>query len=138
MRRLIIILGIGIGGIAQQPSAPSCATLTVGGASVCNTAIVATHDQIHFNESLCSQGNGTFGYTCFFGSLNKALPQYKIGELVLHIPDVPCTSNQNCTLNIDGLGPITIKESDGITGATLIAKHGYVYFFNGQIFQKVG
>ena len=106
---------------------------------VTNSAVFATHDQIHAGESRCISGNQTIAYTCSFGPLNKALLAYTYGMTLLLVPDVDCTVTQNCSINIDNVGIKTLKATDGTTGVALTHLHGYLFFYDiNGVFRLVG
>jgi len=125
MRRLLelglLVTSINLNYQAKQP--------------VTNSAIFATHDQVHSGESTCISTNGTSAYTCSFGLINKALLKYTVGMQVFLIPDV---DSANGTLNIDQLGVISLREPDGTTGATVVHGHGYEFFYDGKVFRLKG
>ncbi|MGA2215800.1 MAG: hypothetical protein ABSH31_21185 [Bryobacteraceae bacterium] len=96
-----------------------------------NTALIPTHDTIHANESYCASTNGTTGYTCSMP--DKALPSYSAGQVFLLNVDTTCAGS--CSLNIAGLGTITIKEKDGLTNPTgnLVAGQAQFVWYDGTI-----
>lgn len=119
--------------VAQTPQPPSCATLVVGGQAVCNTAIVATHDQVHAGESVCLPSGGVIGYTCQFSLTGKALTKYTSGMPLFLIPDVDSSGG---TVNVDNVGIVSLRESDGTTAAKLTHGHGYWFFYDGTVFRR--
>jgi Collagen triple helix repeat (20 copies) len=94
-----------------------------------NTALIPTHDTIHANESYCASSNGTTSYTCSMP--NKALLSYSAGQVFLLNVDTTCASS--CSLNIDGLGAISITEKDGVTNptGTLVAGQAQFVWYDG-------
>ena len=96
-----------------------------------NTALIPTHDTIHANETYCASSNGTTGYTCSMP--NKALPSYSVGQVFLLNVDTTCSAS--CSLNIDSLGVLTIKEKDGTTDptGTLVAGQPQFVWYDGTI-----
>lgn len=100
-----------------------------------NTALIPTHDTIHYNEGYCKSTNGTTGYGCSLP--DKALLTYQEGETFFLNVDTTCAST--CTLSVDGLGAIAIKRADGVTapGGALIAGRPQPVWFDGAIFRLV-
>jgi hypothetical protein len=98
-----------------------------------NTAVIAAHDQIHANENFCESTNGTALYTCKLPF--RALGRYSAGMTLLLRADATCATT--CQLNVDGLGPITIRQSDGVTSpnGAIVAGQPYWIFFDGTIFR---
>src|SRR5580698_2043274 len=96
-----------------------------------NTALIPTHDTIHANESFCASSNGTTGYTCSMP--DKALLSYSVGQSFLLNVDTTCASS--CSLNIDGLGVITITQKDGLTapGGVLVAGQAQFIWYDGTV-----
>jgi Collagen triple helix repeat (20 copies) len=96
-----------------------------------NTALIPTHDTIHANETYCASSNGTTGYTCSMP--DKALPSYSVGQVFLLNVDTTCASS--CSLNIDNLGVLTIKEKNGTTDptGTLVAGQAQFVWYDGTI-----
>ena len=98
-----------------------------------NSALVPTHDQVHANENFCDSLNGTTLYTCKLP--NKALLAYARGNTFLLAVDTTCAAG--CSVNIDTVGPISIKQSDGTTdpGGLLIAGQAKWIWYDGKIFR---
>ena len=98
-----------------------------------NTALIPTHDTVHANENFCDSSNGTTLYTCKLP--NKALLIYQRGQTFLLVADVTCATS--CSLNIDTVGPISVKRSDGTTdpGGLLIAGEAKWIYYDGKIFR---
>jgi hypothetical protein len=99
-------------------------------------AVVASRDAIHGNENTCISATHSTSYACRIsrGSLLAYIP----GMTFVLTVDVPC-ANQ-CSLNLDGLGPVTIKRSDGTTdplGALAPGEPQWV-FYDGQLFRLMG
>ena len=101
-----------------------------------NTALVPTHDTIHANENYCASNNGTASYACSLAS-TKALTAYTAGMTFVLNVDTNCPS---CTLNIDNVGPVSIKKIDGTSdpGGTLIAGQPQWIFYDGTVFRLMG
>jgi len=98
-----------------------------------NTALIPTHDTVHANENFCDSTNGTTLYTCKLP--NKALLIYQRGQTFLLVADATCA--MPCSLNIDTLGPISIKQADGTTDPVgqLVAGQPKWIWFDGKIFR---
>jgi hypothetical protein len=64
---------------------------------------------------------------------DKALASYSAGEMFLLNVDTTCASA--CTLNIDTLGVITVKEKDGLTDptGTLVAGQAQLIWYDGTV-----
>ncbi len=101
-----------------------------------NSALVATHDSVHNNENYCLSTNGTTQYTCRLP--NKVITAYQTGMTFLLVADAPCSAS--CSLNIDTVGPVNIKRSDGTTdpGGALIAGEPQWVFYDGKVFRLMG
>lgn len=100
-----------------------------------NTALIATHDTVHANENFCYSSNGTTLYTCKMP--NKALLSYQLGQSFLLLVDTTCAAS--CQVNIDTVGPITLKQADGVTApnGTLIAGRARWVWYDGTIFRLI-
>ena len=99
-------------------------------------AVVASRDSMHGNENTCISATHSTSYACRIS--RGTLLGYPPGMTFVLTVDVPC-ANQ-CSLNIDGLGPVTIKRSDGLTdplGSLLPGEPQWV-FYDGQIFRLMG
>jgi hypothetical protein len=96
-----------------------------------NTALIPTHDTIHANESYCASSNGTTSYTCSMP--DKALLAYSVGQVFLLNVDTTCASS--CSLNIDGVGVITIRQKDGVTApaGTPVAGQAVFVWYDGTV-----
>ncbi|HMD47786.1 MAG TPA: hypothetical protein VKG79_01755, partial [Bryobacteraceae bacterium] len=101
-----------------------------------NSALVATHDSVHNNENYCFSTNGTTQYTCKLPY--KVITAYQTGMTFMLVADAPC--NSFCSLNVDSVGPVNIKRSDGITdpGGALIAGEPQWVFYDGKVFRLMG
>jgi hypothetical protein len=101
-----------------------------------NTAIIPTHDSIHANENYCASTNSTTAYSCTLPG--KALHAYKAGMTFVLTADTACTAA--CTLDIDRLGRVSIKQSDGTTdpGGALLAAQPQWIFYDGNVFRLMG
>jgi hypothetical protein len=101
-----------------------------------NSAVISTHDTVHSNENYCSSANGTQQYTCRMPY--KALTSYQTGMTFVLVADATCLAG--CSLNIDRVGPVNIKKSDGVTdpGGALIAGQPQWVFYDGLVFRLMG
>jgi hypothetical protein len=101
-----------------------------------NSALISTHDSVHANENYCLSKNGSTQYTCRLPY--KAATAYQTGMTFVLVADAPCRTA--CSLNVDALGPVAIKRSDGITdpGGTLNAGEPQWVFYDGQVFRLMG
>lgn len=98
-----------------------------------NTAVIQSVDNAESGiASFCTSANGTAAYTCKLGS--KALAAYTVGMHILLRTD---TSNTGaCSLNVDSLGNVSIKQNDGSTDparAQIAAGKFYWLFFDGTV-----
>lgn len=101
-----------------------------------NPAVLATHDSVHDNENYCLSSNGTTQYTCKLR--DKALGAYRAG--MTFVLDADATCSANCTLNVDAVGPVAIKKSDGIGDPRggIIARQPQWVFYDGRVFRLMG
>lgn len=99
-------------------------------------AIIPNHDAVHGAQNYCASTTGSPTYTCRIST--GTLQAYRTGMTFVLVVDVPC--NNKCSLNVDGLGPINIRRSDGVTdpGGTLAAGQPQWVFYDGQVFRLVG
>lgn len=125
--------------IAGNGVSPSCAPNVALQRTDCtfnfNSALIATHDQVHHNPNYCRSTNGTIAYTCKLPT--KALAAYQRGDSFLLDVDVPC--NLNCSLVIDSIagGPVSIKKRDGTTdpGVAPVQDVNWQWInYNGTVF----
>ncbi len=100
------------------------------------SALISTHDSVHNNENFCFSTNGTTLYSC--GLPYKVITAYQTGMTVVLVADVPCSSS--CSLNIDSVGSVNIKRSDGSTdpAGALIAGEPQWVFYDGKVFRLMG
>ena len=83
----------------------------------------------------CNSANGTSGYTCSF-SAARALTAYATGMFVLLRTDTSNTGG--CSLNIDSVGPKSIKQNDGTTDPAtgqIAAGKFYWLFYDGTVWR---
>jgi hypothetical protein len=101
-----------------------------------NSAVVSTHNTAHSNENYCFSSNGSTLYTCRLPY--KALETYQAGMAFVLSADTTCTAA--CSLNVDNLGSVTIKRSDGTTdpAGALIASQPQWVFYDGGVFRLMG
>ncbi len=101
-----------------------------------NTAVIATHDTVHSNENYCFSSSGSTLYTCTLRY--KTIAAYQTGMALVLVADTACSAS--CTLNIDNVGPVSIKKSDGTTdpGGTLAAGEPQWVFYDGKVFRLMG
>jgi hypothetical protein len=101
-----------------------------------NSALVPTHDSVHNNENYCVSTNRTTRYACSLP--DKAITIYQTGMTFVLVAGAPCLGA--CTLNIDSLGPVAIKKSDGTSdpGGALIAGAPQWVFYDGRVFRLMG
>ena len=117
----------------------ACADNSAGNRIDCtpsfNFAVVPNHDMIHGNENYCYSSNGTTAYTCQLPF--RALNGYRAGMTFLLFPDASCDTS--CSVNIDNLGIVNIKKSDGATdpGGDLIARQAQWIFYDGTVFRLI-
>ena len=101
-----------------------------------DSAIVARRDDIHGTQNYCSSATGSTSYACRIS--NGTLAAYSTGMTFVLVVDVPC--NTRCSLNVDALGPISIKRSDGVTdpSGTLAAGQPQWVHYDGKVFRLMG
>ena len=101
-----------------------------------NPAVISTHDSVHDNENYCLSSNGTTQYTCKLP--DKALVAYRAG--MTFVLDADATCSANCTLNVDTVGPVAIKKSDGASDprGALTARQPQWVFYDGRVFRLMG
>jgi hypothetical protein len=101
-----------------------------------NSALIATHDTVHNNENYCSSSNGTTQYTC--NMPYKAVTAYQAGMAFVLVADTTCSAG--CSLNVDSIGPVNIKKSDGAfdPGGAFIAGEPQWVFYDGKVFCLMG
>ncbi len=101
-----------------------------------NSALISTHDSVHSNENYCFSTNGTPQYTCKLPY--KVIAAYQTGMTFVLVADAACSSF--CSLNVDSVGPVSIKRSDGTTdpGGALIAGEPQWVFYDGKVFRLMG
>jgi hypothetical protein len=107
-----------------------------------NSAVFSTHDQVHAGENTCyltSAGITAFSCTLIGPNGGKQLAGYTFLMPLFIVPDVACAQTQGCTVNVDNVSIVTLKASDGTTGVTMLAGHGYWFFYNAHgVFQLTG
>jgi hypothetical protein len=105
-------------------------------ASSYNSALMSTHDSVHNNENFCRSTNGSAQYTCSLPY--KVITAYQAGMSFVLAADATCSSS--CSLNIDMLGPVSVKNSDGATdpAGALVAGEPQWVFYDGRVFRLMG
>lgn len=101
-----------------------------------DAAVIPHRDAIHGTLNYCVSATKSTAYACRFSNGN--IMSYNVGMTFVLVVDVPC--NAQCTLNLDGLGPVSIKRSDGAadpTGALGAGQPQWV-FFDGKVFRLMG
>jgi hypothetical protein len=121
-------------GIIQSCHPDGGARITCAPAS--DSAVVAHRGEIHGTHNYCSSATGSASYACSISS--TAVTAYGIGMTFALVVDVAC--NNQCTLNVDKLGPVRITRSDGATdpGGTLVAGQPQWVFYDGKVFRLMG
>jgi hypothetical protein len=101
-----------------------------------NSAVISTHDSAHNNENYCFSTSGTAQYTCRMPY--KAVTAYQAGMAFVLVADATCSAS--CSLNIDNVGPVNVKKSDGAVdpGGALIAGEPQWVFYDGKVFRLMG
>jgi hypothetical protein len=101
-----------------------------------NSALISTHDSVHNNENYCFSTNGTTLYTCHLPY--KVITAYQAGMAFVLVADATCSAS--CALNIDNVGIVNIKKSDGTSdpGGALIAGEPQWVFYDGKVFRLMG
>jgi hypothetical protein len=101
-----------------------------------DSAIVPRRDDIHGTQNYCSSATGSAAYACRISS--GTLAAYSTGMTFVLMVDVPCSNK--CSLNVDALGPIGIKRSDGVTdpGGALAAGQPQWVHYDGRVFRLMG
>jgi hypothetical protein len=101
-----------------------------------NSAVISTHDSAHNNENYCVSTTGTTQYTCHMPY--KALTAYQAGMAFVLLADASCSAS--CSLNVDNLGPVSIKKSDGAgdPGGVVVAGAPQWVFYDGKVFRLMG
>jgi hypothetical protein len=164
MKSLIVLIGLSLGWVGAQTVTVDVGGMRVGtrgalnlesGAGVVetcrdegtandritcqpsyNTAVIATHDTVHSNENYCFSSSGSTLYTCTLRY--KTIAGYQTGMALVLVADTACSAS--CSLNIDNVGPVSIKKSDGTTdpGGTLAAGEPQWVFYDGKVFRLMG
>jgi hypothetical protein len=99
-------------------------------------AVIATREGIHGSQNFCSSATHSTSYGCRISSGTVA--NYSVGMTFVLVVDVPC--NNQCSLDVDGLGPVMIKRSDGVTDplGTLVPAEPQWVFYDGEKFRLMG
>ena len=98
--------------------------------------VVTNRNLIHGTENYCLSHTGSTAYACSLS--NGTLLNLKAGLAFVLMVDVPCTNQ--CSLNVDGVGPVGIKRSDGRLDplGTLGPEEPQWVFYDGQLFRLMG
>ncbi|MGA2883151.1 MAG: hypothetical protein ABSG13_29745 [Bryobacteraceae bacterium] len=101
-----------------------------------DSAVVTPRDAIHGTENVCTSATHSTSYACRIS--RGTLLGYSPGMTIVLVVDVPCPNQ--CSLNVDALGPVSLKRSDGVTDplGTLIPGEPQWVFYDGQIFRLLG
>ncbi len=101
-----------------------------------NSAVLVTHDTVHSNENYCNSATQTTSYACQLPY--KALTAYSTGMTFLLKVDTNCIAS--CSLNIDKIGLVNIKKSDGTSdpGGALTSGQPQWIFYDGTVFRLMG
>ena len=109
--------------------------------SILDTALAQTRagDQSGVNLLCSSISAGSPGvvYSC---ALSPTLGAYSAGMVLRWIPDVNGVGGAT-TLNVDSLGAVPLKQSDGVsnpTSADVVANQLYQLWYDGQVFRELG
>jgi hypothetical protein len=101
-----------------------------------NYAVISTHDSVHNNENFCVSTNTSTQYACKLPY--KVIAAYQTGMTFVLVTDATCS--MSCSLNIDTVGSVTIKKSDGTTdpGGALVAGEPQWVYYDGRVFRLMG
>lgn len=95
-------------------------------------AVVAGRDTVHGDQNYCVSATHNATYACHISNTN--LLAYSTGLTFVLYVDAPCP--KQCSLNIDNIGPVSIKGPDGKADpASLIAGQPQWVFFDGRVFR---
>ncbi len=121
-------------GIIQSCHPDGAARITCAPAT--DSAVVAHRDALHGTQNYCYSTTGSTNYACSIS--NTPVLAYSTGMTFVLVPDVPC--KDRCTLNVDALGPVNIKRSDGVTdpNGSLAAGQPQWVFYDGKVFRLMG
>jgi len=101
-----------------------------------DSAVIPNRGEIHGTQSYCLSATGSTSYACSISS--DAITAYSAGMTFVLVVDVPC--KDQCTLNVDALGPVNIKRSDGVAdpGGALAAGQPQWVSYDGKFFRLIG
>lgn len=99
-------------------------------------AVLASRDAIHGDQNYCVSATHNATYACHIANTN--LLSYSTGLTFVLYVDAPCPNQ--CSLNVDNVGAVSIKRSDGKTdpGGSLIAGQPQWVFYDGRVFRLMG
>jgi hypothetical protein len=101
-----------------------------------DSAVIPNRGAIHGTQNYCFSTTGSPSYAC--GISSDAITAYSAGMTLVLVVDVPC--KDQCTLNVDALGPVSIKKSDGVTDAGGAIAPGQPQWvsYDGKVFRLIG
>lgn len=101
-----------------------------------DSAVIPNRSAMHGTQNYCTSATGSTSYACSISS--DPITAYSVGMTFVLAVDVPC--KDQCTLNVDSLGPVSIKRSDGITdaGGALAAGQPQWVSYDGKVFRLIG
>jgi len=109
-----------------------------------DSAVLPHRDDIHGTQNYCYAASQTTSkdrdgspiYSCRLSS--STLRLYATGLTFVLLVDVPC--NNKCALNVDAIGPASIRRSDGATEplGTFVPGQPQWVFYDGQVFRLMG
>jgi hypothetical protein len=101
-----------------------------------DSAVIPNRSAIHGTQNYCFSTTGSASYACSISS--DAVAAYSAGMTFVLVVDSPC--KDQCSLNVDALGPVSIKRSDGVTdpGGMLAAGQPQWVSYDGKVFRLVG
>jgi hypothetical protein len=101
-----------------------------------DSAVVPNRDAVHGTQNYCSSTSRSTTYQCRIS--NGTLATYSVGMTFVLVVDVPCAAM--CSLDVDALGPVIIKRSDGASdpGGTLAPGQPQWVFYDGKVFRLMG
>lgn len=121
-------------GIIQSCHPDGAARITCTPAT--DSAVIANRESTHGSQNFCSSATRSISYACRISS--GKLSAYNTGMTFVLLVDVPC--NNQCSLDVDALGPVGIKRADGVTDplGTLVPGEPQWVFYDGQLFRLMG
>jgi len=135
---------IGAVSVAQQPpQAPACATFTVNGNPICNTAVVLTRAlDVQNVDHFCKPQAATVSFVCSTPTPAAWCPANALGYPAGTWVDLVATAGANATnpgasINVNNCGLASIKLRDGVTdpGTALVSGSYYHLVSDGTVFR---